>query len=238
MSDSNNQRTQAEGRRRIPGVVTGVDGYGRLTGIGVRWRWNKKRELAAKLLADDDLKDKQISDKLGITLSTLNEWKRQPEFMRRTQQHVAAYRNRLMNSRYALKEKRLERYQDMVDRLTTLLNERGAKMLGNEKLRDVPGAATGLVVARLRSIGAGEKNVIITEYETDIGTVGEIRELLSTIASEVGDIVQKHEVTGPDGGPIAVASQPDLSKLNVDELRQLFEVVQKVTAIEAKAVPV
>jgi len=39
--------------------------------------------------------------------------------------------------------------------------------------------------------------------------------------------VVSNEITGPGGGPIKVATKPDLSKLNEDELRQLREIAAR-----------
>jgi hypothetical protein len=39
--------------------------------------------------------------------------------------------------------------------------------------------------------------------------------------------VVANEITGPGGGPIKVATKPDFSKLNEDELRQLRELIAK-----------
>lgn len=53
------------------------------------------------------------------------------------------------------------------------------------------------------------------------------RAALDSIAKYLGLFVDRHEVTGKDGGPIQTESKPDLSKFTVEELKQLAELSRK-----------
>lgn len=50
---------------------------------------------------------------------------------------------------------------------------------------------------------------------------------LENVARHLGMFTERHEVTGKDGGPIQTEVKNDLSRLSVEELRQLAELVAK-----------
>lgn len=64
------------------------------------------------------------------------------------------------------------------------------------------------------------------------GLITQVRGVLDDLAKEAGGRKQKTELTGKDGKPIEVEqrSKPDLSKLSVDELLQLREIMSKADA--------
>ena len=48
----------------------------------------------------------------------------------------------------------------------------------------------------------------------------------------------RHEVSGPGGGPIQVDHRQDLKRLSVEELEQLRELLEKAEVIEVEVVEV
>jgi len=49
----------------------------------IPWKWTKKRELVARLVAEDILPDREIAKKGGINPSSLYIWRTKSEFMAR-----------------------------------------------------------------------------------------------------------------------------------------------------------
>ena len=77
---------------------------------------------------------------------------------------------------------RLQMYQDVVDRILALLDERAVAY------RDLaPGGATGLLVRRVRMIGTGNNARCIEEYRFDRAVLVELRKYLKQAAIEVGE---------------------------------------------------
>jgi hypothetical protein len=63
-------------------------------------------------------------------------------------------------------------------------------------MQDVPGGRTGLLVRTIKSIGSGEKATTVEEFAVDTGLLREIRELELQVSKELGQFVEKHDVTG------------------------------------------
>jgi len=50
---------------------------------------------------------------------------------------------------------------------------------------------------------------------------------LEKAGKHLGMFIDKKEITGPNGGPIETVNKPDLSKLTIEELKQLAELTRK-----------
>jgi hypothetical protein len=74
----------------------GANGCEQMTPNDTVFRWDARREEAADLVAGDWLTDRAIAAKLGIHVATLERWKQRREFKARVDEHVSAYRERLM----------------------------------------------------------------------------------------------------------------------------------------------
>jgi hypothetical protein len=74
------------------------------------FRWNRKRELAALLVARDEIRDRDLCERVGISESTLYNWKAAPEFAARVESHVAAFRVAIRRHGIALLERRVAAY--------------------------------------------------------------------------------------------------------------------------------
>jgi phage terminase small subunit len=50
---------------------------------------------------------------------------------------------------------------------------------------------------------------------------------LEKAGKHLGMFIEKHELTGKDGGPLETTNRPDLSKLSIEELKQLAELTKR-----------
>lgn len=93
---------------------------------------------------------------------------------------------------------RVEALQDRWDRMKRVIAERAE----DPRMQDVPGGTTGLLVERCKKIGNGEDAELVSEYEVDTGLLKEMRAHEEQAAKELGQWVEKQEVSG--GGEYAL----------------------------------
>ena len=105
----------------------------------------------------------------------------------------------------AERDHRLAVYQNSLDRLLALIDERA---VAYEHVK--PGGATGLLIRRVRMIGTGKNTTRIEEYTFDRAVVTEIFKCLKLVAMEVGDWGKASPITEDRG--------PDYSHLTVEQL--------------------
>ena len=147
-------------------------------------------EKAALLVAQGELTYVQIAELVDITRETLWAWRKEPEFERLVQEHIVElvdvvrefgigklhYRVRARDRRHKL--------------LMSVIDER-AKCAPGAAI--APGAATGLLVHTVKSIGSGENAEKIDEYKVDVGLLAELRALEFETAKELGQWVDRQE---------------------------------------------
>lgn len=151
------------------------------------FRWTKRREQAAYLVADDTLSDEEIARQCRVSQRTVARWKAVPEFQRRVEEHRAAWREAVRSHGIAVKERRILALADKVRRLEQILAERAAR--GGVE----PGSSTGLLVRQLKAAGAGRHQQLVEEYVLDAPLLREYRELLRQVAQELGEWIDKRE---------------------------------------------
>jgi len=155
--------------------------------MGQEFRWTKKAERAARLVADDTLSDEQIAAKLRIARSTLSRWKAHPEFQARVRAIVSEYREAILAEGIADKQNRILALNERWRRLQQVIEERAR----DPDMAKVPGGKTGLLVRQLKSIGVGENNTVVEEYVVDVGLLRELRAHEQQAAQELGQWVEK-----------------------------------------------
>jgi len=147
-----------------------------------KWEWSTNKETAAQLLAEDSLSIPQIAQQLGTHESTVDRWKKVPEFQARLKENIAAFRTKFFEWGLARKECRIEALTDLYDRLQLIVSERGA----SAEMKSVAGGATGLLTVTWKQFGAGEERQLIPESRVDTALSAEIRAILKQVAQEVG----------------------------------------------------
>jgi transposase-like protein len=139
----------------------------------IPWKWTKKRELAARLVAEDELPDCEIAQKVGVSQPTIYVWRAKPEFMARVDELVAAYRKQIRITSIGLVENRIARMDRELELLKQVEAER-ARVYGADRFRDaIPGGGTGLIVIkryqRIADPMTGRtQNVPITAMDTAV----------------------------------------------------------------------
>lgn len=175
------------------------------------FRWSGKTEMAAMLVAQDTLTDKQIAAECGVVERTLERWKLDPEFRARVQEHRDAFREQIRSEGIANRQNRVDALNDRWGRMRQVIEARA------EEHADVPGGDTGLLVRQAKLVkvyetaGAppadqsdaegevlysGKRDVIVYEYAVDTSLLKELREHEKQAAQELGQWTEKQEHSG------------------------------------------
>lgn len=166
----------------------------------------KKRELAALLIAEDELGDVEIAERVGIGRTTLARWKNQPDFAAHVGDNVGRIQAGMLKLAIAKKHKRLEALDTLHDKALQVIHDRAARHA--EELQDADSpvtatkrlfgdntpaeAATGLLVKQESVNNSGMKTV---NWSVDTGLIKEIRALHEQAAKELGQWVDKSDMT-------------------------------------------
>jgi hypothetical protein len=161
------------------------------------FHWTKAKSLAAQSLAEDVLTDEEIAAKAGVCRKTIHAWKQRPEF--------AAKVNELADQlgevaqRHALGRvgRRVQALTDRWERMLRIIKERSE----SPEMANVPGGKTGLLVRNVKAVGKGDDFQLIELYEVDAALLKELREHEKQVAHELGQWVDRKELTGKDGEP-------------------------------------
>jgi putative insertion element HTH domain-containing protein len=157
-----------------------------------------KLEDAARMIAEDELSDAKISERIGVTQRTLISWKKKPEFAERVKEITAAYAARAISRGIAKRERRLGVLVDLHEKCEQVIYERSQ----SAELQEVAGGRTGLVTHNVKGVGKGDDFQLIDVYEVDTALLREMRAIQEQVAKELGQRVDKHELSGPNGDPL------------------------------------
>lgn len=163
--------------------------------------WNAKSIKAAVLVAEDDMNDERIAEAVGTSHYTLGKWKSHPEFKERVALNLEALERAMLRLPIAKKRKRVQQLDDMNRRLMLLVEDREAAYAED---KDVIGGRTGLVVKQTRLLGTGKDARIVEEFAFDRPVVMELRATQEQAAKELGQWVDKGEITGANGSPLII----------------------------------
>jgi len=94
----------------------------------------------------------------------------------------------------------------------------------------VPGYETGLLTRTLKQLGSGAAVRIVEEFAVDTGLLAELRQMEQQAAKEVGQWVDRGEVTGKNGAPIQVQHSLDLAEASEEELEILERLARRRAA--------
>lgn len=143
-----------------------------------------RQEQAALEVALDQLTDKEIAAKAGITEEGLRKWKKRPEFAERINTLRAAFSRAVEGKGIAQKEARLQELQSLLEGMKDVRVGRA------EELSHAPGGASGLLVRQYKQTGRDDFR---EEYVFDAALVREIRATLQQAAQELGQWTEKRE---------------------------------------------
>lgn len=160
------------------------------------WTWTASKRRAAVLVAEDELTDHEIAAEVETSRTVLWRWKITPEFAAAVAAHVEEQGAAAARYAIARKTRRLKAMDDRWRRLQQVMIERGEAMAG------VPGGSTGLLVRRVRSVGTGDQQVVVEEYELDGVLLREAREHEKAAAVELGQLPKVAEAAGEQEPPM------------------------------------
>lgn len=164
---------------------------------GTGFQWTKARADAAVLLAENDLSDQAIAERVGVGRMTLFRWRQHPEFAARIAEHVAEFEAATLRYEIAKRRRRVAALQGRWDKLHAIIEQRAERYGGA-----APGSDTGLLVRQYKSIRSGTSKLGDPEYETvedwalDATLLKELREHEKQAAQEVGQWDEKQEPGG------------------------------------------
>lgn len=148
-----------------------------------------QQERAALLIADAKYTDQQVAELVGVSRASIARWKTSEPFKMR----VSVLRHQILNSSYATSKMdraaRLENLELMFGRLMMIVKERAA----DRSMQGVPGARSGLLHRRYKSVQTANGPDLMVEYDTDAALLREYRALLQHIAQERGEWNEKRD---------------------------------------------
>ncbi len=160
--------------------------------------WTATREKAARLVAEDTLSDQKIADECGISERQLARWKLHPVFRARVQEHVATWRERVMQQGIADRAARVASLNERWAQLKAVIAARAADPLYQRQ----PGGKTGLLARQVKLSATGRE---VDDFAVDVALLKELREHEKQAAQELGQWAEKREVSGPNGGPVIIS---------------------------------
>jgi hypothetical protein len=169
---------------------------------GGAWSWTPPRERAAEMVALDAQADEEIAREVGVNRTTLKRWKRVGEFRARVLEirgrlraEAEEQRQRVREAGYATIEERVRRKSERLRQIEEVRRARAeVARLDPEWLSQ--GGSTGLVLRQEKILGRGESARFVVEYPLDTDLIKTEIALDDAIARELGQHVQRQEVTG------------------------------------------
>jgi hypothetical protein len=155
----------------------------------------KKQEQAALWLAEGERTEEAIAAALRLNPITLWRWKQQPAFAALVEEHKARWAAEIEQEGIANRQNRVNALNDRWELMQRVIDARAA-----DATMTGAGHETGLLV---RTYKPGKyRNV--EEYRVDAALLAELRAHELQAARELGQLVEKRELTGKDGGPLEV----------------------------------
>jgi hypothetical protein len=149
--------------------------------------WNKAKEVAARLLAEDELTDAEIATQVNVSARQLGRWKEHPEFAARISIFLQEMGSASLRHAIARRARRVRALDERWQALLKVQTERAA----DPTMQNIPGAKTGLLVRRYKSLRDESGFRVVQEVEVDVGLLRELREHEKQAAQELGQWVEK-----------------------------------------------
>lgn len=179
------------------------------------FRWSKKSEQAAALVAQDSQSDADIAEACDISRATLARWKQHPEFAGRVEQLVAEFAAAVKAEGIANRQNRVAALNDRWQRIQQVIEARAA----DPAMQRAAGGSTGLLVRKVVLVKvynsateveeieddeapegdllfSAKRSVEVEEFALDTGLLRELREHEKQAAQELGQWTEKHEHQG------------------------------------------
>lgn len=174
-----------------------------------------KQEMAAGLLAEDDLTDTAIAAIVGVRRETLWVWKKLPAFKAAMDAYRDAFRERIMAEGFADKGQRIRALNALA---TAVLAE-----LGREKTEDTPG---GMYRVERKISANGE---IVEQEVFDKPKADTFRGYLDDIAKELGDRRTGVDVRYSDAD-VTAAAERLAARTGIPKDRAIIDIRERLKA--------
>ena len=117
---------------------------------------------------------------------------RVPEVSSRVEEIKRVITERILRREICKRQARIDAAQDRWQRMMGVIVARAE----DPDMRNAAGGDQGVLVRRLKMLGAGENAQLVEEFEFDAALMREIREIEKQVAIETGEWVEKREVGG------------------------------------------
>lgn len=166
------------------------------------------KELAAQLIAEGRLEYGEIAKKVGVERTSLHRWRKEEKFAARVNRLREEFLSAAEDRALARKDYRLSVLNAKHNELLTLIEQRAA----DPSLAEIPGGATGLLVKQYKVSGEN----VVAEYVYDSAVTRDLLKVQEQAAKELGQLVDKKELTGKDGVPLLpeIAGQMTLEQID------------------------
>lgn len=161
------------------------------------FKWDERREQAAAMIARGDMTMQQIAEAVGVDRNTIHFWRMHVEFNARVETYVETARQALLSVGVASKINRIRAMHDRWLRLQSIIEERAAAALADSEARDIPGAASGLLIRQQKVVGSGRNAMLLEEWVFDAALMREMRSLEEHAARELGQWQPDKAVIAP-----------------------------------------
>jgi hypothetical protein len=161
------------------------------------FQWTEPRERAALLLAEDDLTDEEIGAAVGVNASTIWRWKQAPEFTVRITENARKLGGPARRAAVTKRGRRIRYLSEQIERIRAVIEARAA----DPDIQKFPGGDQGLLVLDFKA--AGKEAIPVAKF--DAALLKTFADYLRQVAQEAGQWADKHEHTGPEGGPVPIA---------------------------------
>lgn len=190
------------------------------------FRWDEQRREAAQLIAEGKLSYEAISRKLNVTSRAIFDWRQDAEFQAHVNAITEDFKQAVRRRGIAVLERRVAAQNDRWLRLQQLIEARA----NDPAMQDVPGGTTGTLVRQYKQLGQGPSAITVEEYVFDAAVFKELREIEKHASQELGQWTEKKELSGPEGGPLAVNST---SVVDPNTLAQTVVILSRIESGQA-----
>lgn len=153
--------------------------------------FTKKHHEAALMLAEDELSDEEIALHCGVSRQTIANWKKDSGFAGLVGDQVGRLNAAMLRLPIAKKRERLKTLNTLHQKAMRVIEERSADMED-----EATATGTGLLVRQIKIVRNGDDVTVQREYAVDVPLMREIRALEEQAAKELGQWVDKREVSG------------------------------------------
>lgn len=143
------------------------------------------------MLAEDELSDEEIALHCGVSRQTIANWKKDSGFAGLVGDQVGRLNAAMLRLPIAKKRERLKTLNTLHQKAMRVIEERSADMED-----EATATGTGLLVRQIKIVRNGDDVTVQREYAVDVPLMREIRALEEQAAKELGQWVDKREVSG------------------------------------------